>query len=89
MKPWQFYLSTTLAGLTLLLTIALLVITTSNRTLERGLQDQQVNINRGQMSQQVGTAVVKDLAQLSISNSKIKDLLAKHGITVNQNEPAN
>jgi signal transduction histidine kinase len=89
MKPWQFYLSITLAGLTLLLTIALLVITTSNRTLERGLQDQQVNINRGQMSQQVGTAVVKDLAQLSISNSKIKDLLAKHGITVNQNEPAN
>lgn len=87
MKPWQFYLSTTLAGLTLLLTIALLVITTSNRTLERGLQDQQVNINRGQMSQQVGTAVVQDLAQLSITNSKVKDLLSKHGITVNQNTP--
>lgn len=85
MKPWQFYTSTAVAGLALLLTIALLVITTSNRTLERGLQEQQVNINRGQMSQQVGTAVVKDLAVASVANSKIKDLLAKHGITVNQN----
>ena len=60
-------------------------VSTSNRTIERGLQDQQVNINRGQLSQQVGTALVKDLAVASVSNSKIKELLSKHGITVNQN----
>lgn len=74
-----------MAGLTVVMTIALLVISTSNRTIERGLQEQQVNINRGQMSQQVGTALVKDLAVASVSNAKIKELLSKHGITVNQN----
>lgn len=74
-----------MAGLTVIMTIALLVISTSNRTIERGLQEQQVNINRGQMSQQVGTALVKDLAVASVSNAKIKELLSKHGITVNQN----
>lgn len=85
MKPWQFYVCTSMAGLTVVMTIALLVISTSNRTIERGLQEQQVNINRGQMSQQVGTALVKDLAVASVSNAKIKELLSKHGITVNQN----
>lgn len=74
-----------MAGLSVVMTIALLVISTSNRTIERGLQEQQVNINRGQMSQQVGTALVKDLAVASVSNAKIKELLSKHGITVNQN----
>jgi len=74
-----------MAGLTVVMTIALLIISTSNRTIERGLQEQQVNINRGQLSQQVGTALVKDLAVASVSNAKIKELLSKHGITVNAN----
>ncbi|MDX6765498.1 MAG: hypothetical protein SFU85_01775 [Candidatus Methylacidiphilales bacterium] len=85
MKPWQYYVSTGLASLALLLTIALLVVTTANRNVERGLQEQQVNINRGQLSQQVGTALVRDLAVASVSNSRVKELLSKHGITVNQN----
>jgi hypothetical protein len=91
MRPIHFYLSTTLACLCLLATIILISVGAANRSIERGLQDQQLTINRGQVSQQIGTALVRDLAGLSPSNSKVKELLAKHGInvTVNNNGSGN
>jgi hypothetical protein len=90
MKPPHFYISTTLAVLCLICSLALVIIASANRSIERGLADQQMVINRGQVSQQIGTALVRDLAGSSVGNSKIKDLLAKHGINVTvNNAPSN
>jgi uncharacterized membrane protein YhiD involved in acid resistance len=85
MKPIEFYISTGLASLALLATIFLVVITSANRSIEQALQDQQLRINRGQVSQQIGSALVRELANASVSNSKIRELLTKNGINVTVN----
>jgi hypothetical protein len=82
MKPIEFAVTTGLAGLCLVATIALVVITSANRSIERGLQEQQLVINRGQVSQQIGTALIRDLAGISLNNPKVRDLLARNGINV-------
>lgn len=90
MKPAHFYISTTLAVLCLLLAIVLVIIASANRGIERGLAEQQMVINRGQVSQQIGSALVRDLAGSSVSNTRIKELLSKHGINVSvNNSPSN
>jgi hypothetical protein len=85
MKPIEFAVTTGLAGLCLVAALALVVITSANRSIERGLQEQQQVINRGQVSQQIGTALVRDLASISVNNAKVRDLLSRNGINVTVN----
>jgi hypothetical protein len=85
MKPIEFAVTTGLAGLCLVAALALVVITSANRSIERGLQEQQQVINRGQVSQQIGTALVRDLAGISVNNAKVRDLLSRNGINVTVN----
>lgn len=85
MKPIEFAVTTGLAGLCLVAALALVVITSANRSIERGLQEQQQVINRGQVSQQIGTALVRDLAGVSVNNAKVRDLLSRNGINVTVN----
>lgn len=50
---------------------------------QQQLQSQQEIINAGNtISQQVGPALLRDMATLSIKNEKLKNLLAKHGYNV-------
>ena len=47
------------------------------------LQDQMAQINEGNtISQQVGPALLRDMATLSLKNEKLKSLLSKHGYNV-------
>jgi len=85
MKSFEFAIVTGLGGLCLVAAVALVVITSANRSIERGLQEQQLMINRGQVSQQIGAAIVRDLAGLSVNNAKIRDLLSRNGINVTVN----
>jgi hypothetical protein len=85
MKQAHSSLAVLLGGLALLLTLILVIVSIMNRGLERKLQVQQGTIQQGQMSQQVGTAIVRDAAQLAVgqNNTQLRDLLSKHGITIN------
>lgn len=50
---------------------------------QQQLQAQQEQINAGNtISQQVGPALLRDMATASIKNEKMKNLLAKHGYNV-------
>jgi hypothetical protein len=89
MYKWQYFVSLALSAVALLLTITLIVTGKTNQDIQQELQKQQTEINKGQVSQQIGTALLRDMAVASVNNSKIKDLLAKHGFTVNQNPKAN
>lgn len=89
MHKWQYYVSLALSAVALLLTITLIVTGKTNQDIQQELQKQQLEINKGQVSQQIGTALLRDMAVASVSNSKIKDLLAKHGFTVSQNPKPN
>jgi NADH:ubiquinone oxidoreductase subunit 6 (subunit J) len=86
MQKWQYNVSLALSVVVLLLTITLIVTGKTNQDIQQQLQKQQLEINKGQVSQQIGTALLKDMAVASVNNSKIKDLLAKHGFTVSQNQ---
>jgi hypothetical protein len=53
------------------------------QTKQQQLQLQQEQINAGNtISQQVGPALLQDMASLSLKNEKLKNLLAKHGYNV-------
>jgi len=87
MNSWKNTTSVVLGGLSLLLTVTLIGLGVSNQYLQKSLQEElqknQPTINQGQLSQQFGTAIIRDMAAASVNNSKMKDVLAKHGITVN------
>ena len=83
MNRWQYFTSLGLGVICLFSAIYLVVLGRMNQALQAEVQQQQASINRGSMSQQVGQNVLKDLAELSVNDSEIKDLLAKHGFTVN------
>ena len=84
MKETHSIITTILGGVALLLTIVLVFISMNNRSLGRKLEAQQVIINNGQISQQVGRAIIQDAAQLAVqaNNAGLRDLLSKHGITI-------
>ncbi len=90
MNNWQNTTSVVLGVLALFLTLTLVGIGVSNQYMQKNLQEQaqkeQPSINQGQLSQQLGTAIIKDMAASSVNNQRMKDLLAKHGITVNVNQ---
>ncbi len=85
MKPIEVYITSALGGLSILLVIALITISQANQSITQGLQAQQNIINQGRVGEQVGQAVLRDMAALSVQNSKIKDLLARNGFNVTQN----
>lgn len=78
-----------------MLVIALITLSQDNQGITQGLQAQQNVINQGRVGEQVGQAVLRDMAALSIKNEKIKELLARNGFNVTQNpapqasQPAN
>jgi len=52
---------------------------------QQKLQTQQEQINAGNtISQQVGPALLRDMAVVSTKNDKMKELLARHGYSVEQ-----
>lgn len=85
MKPMEVYITSGLAGLSILLVIALFTLSQANQGITRGIQTQQSIINQGRVGEQVGQAVLRDMAALSIQNEKIKQLLANNGFNVTQN----
>jgi predicted Holliday junction resolvase-like endonuclease len=90
MKETQSTIAIFLGGIALVLTIVLVGVSISNRSLERKLQVQQGAIQAGQTSQQVGSAIVRDAATIAVqnNNSQLRELLGKHGITINTNNTA-
>ncbi len=91
MRSSQFYISTALAGLCLILSIWIIAAGSANQRLQteltqqqQKLQAQQEQINAGNViSQQVGPNILRDMAMVSVEDQAMKDLLAKHGYTVN------
>ena len=83
MKPPQFIAATVLSVIVLILSIVLVVTGNTNSKLQTQLQAQQEDINKGSMSQQVGVNILKAIAQGSVKDDKLKEVLTKSGYTVN------
>lgn len=82
MKPWQFFITTGLGVAGLILAIALIIQGNANGDVQFQLQQQQVEINKGSMSQQVGVNLLKEMAQVAVNDNDMKDLLKNNGFTL-------
>lgn len=85
MKQGLAILNLILAALCFMGTIYLTTSASQNEKLKQGLQQQQLTINKGEMTQQVATQIVKDMALISLQDQEIKGLLEKYGFTVQHN----
>jgi len=93
----DFYIATVTSALSLVLTTTVLIVGYGNQRLQteiRGqqkdlqtrqqeLQKQQELINTAiQIQQKIGPALLQDMGAVSFKNNAMKELLAKHGYTV-------
>jgi hypothetical protein len=91
-----YYISVAASALSLVLSIVLFAVGNTNQSLQNDLQKQsaelqkqQEEINKGaQISQQVGPALLREMAVASVKNENMKKLLANHGYQVNLATPA-
>lgn len=80
MRPWQAKVLLTLSVAALVALGALLTMNWLGGRQQRILLQQQEEINRGQMAQQLGSAIIQDLAPLANRNPRILNLLRKLGL---------
>jgi predicted Holliday junction resolvase-like endonuclease len=85
MKPPQFIVTVIMSLVSLILVINLIFMGQKNQSLQTQLQTQQEEINKGSMSQQIGVNLLKEIAQASVKDEKLKDVLTKSGYTVTVN----
>ncbi len=96
MKPAQFYSATALSAICLLLSITVIVMGKGSQTaqlhlqqrqseIQVELQQRQLEVNKGTMSNQVGTSILQDMAASSVNNPRMKEVLAKNGYNVTVN----
>ena len=85
MKSSHFYLTSLLGFVGLVASIALVILGQSNLNLQVKARDQQKTIAQGTTSQQILQNLLRDLAQASTRDEKIKELLANNGFTVTNN----
>jgi len=78
----RYYITVALAVACMILTIAVIALGQSNQRLQVEAQNQQNEINNGNMIQQVGTKILEDMASVSVKNERLKEVLAKNGYTV-------
>jgi hypothetical protein len=91
-----YYISLAATGVCVILCIVVLALGNSNHSLQeevqkkqQDLQAQQEQINEGNViSQQIGPALLRDMATVSVKNENMKKLLAKYGYNVQVNTPA-
>ena len=80
MRPWQAQVLLSLSVAALLALGALLTVNWLGGQQQRILLQQQEEINRGQMAQQLGSAIIQDLAPIANRNPRILNLLRKLGL---------
>jgi signal transduction histidine kinase len=88
MKVPQFYITVGLGAICLILSIASILITKSSQNLQTQFQAQQEELNKGDLSLKVGQNLLREMAELSLKNPKISEVLKANGYTVNANPSA-
>lgn len=87
MKRWQFSVLLTLGLVCLCLSLVTIVFARENRKLQQGVQEQQVIINKGNLSQQIGTNLLREMGAVAQTDEKMRALLQENGFSLST-EPA-
>jgi hypothetical protein len=85
MKSWQFIIALIVGFVCAGLSAFGIVTGITNQNLQGQLQQQQLEISRGNFSQQVGTNLVREIATKASTDAALKDLLTRNGFVLNEN----
>jgi len=85
MKPPQFIVAVILSLIPLILVINLIFMGQKLQSLQASAQSRQEEINKGSQSQQIGVNLLKEIAQASVKDDRLKDVLTKSGYSVTVN----
>ncbi len=87
MKRWQFSVLLTLGIVCLCLSLVTIVFARENRKLQESVQAQQAIINKGTLSQQIGTNLLREMAAVAQNNEKMRTLLQENGFSLSGASP--
>jgi hypothetical protein len=85
MKMWQFIIALVLGFVCVGLSAFGIYSGINYQDLQAQLQQQQLEISKGQFSQQVGTNLVREIASKASADPALKDLLTRNGFVLNEN----
>ncbi|MBA3832508.1 MAG: hypothetical protein H0X34_11580 [Chthoniobacterales bacterium] len=88
MKRWQFSLLLVVGLACFILSLVSIVFARQNQKLQVEVQAQQVTINRGAVSQQIGANLLREMGAAAQTDDKIKQLLKDHGYNISTNASA-
>jgi Na+-translocating ferredoxin:NAD+ oxidoreductase RnfG subunit len=79
MRRWQFTLLMIVAVACVCLTLVSVVFARQNQKLQAAVQAQQVLINKGALSQQIGGNLLREMGAVAQTDDKMKELLKDNG----------
>ena len=85
MKLSRFIWLVILAGLAMAMAIAIVVLSALNERTQRDLQARQLALNSGVLGpqgQQIGNAILQEMAAAATTNASMRAMLKKHGYTI-------
>ncbi len=88
MKRWQFSLLLLVGIACLVLTVVSIFFAQENQKLQAEVQAQQVLINKGALSQQIGANLLREMAATAQTDEKMKQLLHDNGYNLAPNPTA-
>jgi succinate dehydrogenase hydrophobic anchor subunit len=82
---WLYRLLVALAGITLILVVVYIILIQDNRSVQAGINQRQQFINQSIQLGRINDVLIHALAATAVSNNddKLRELLAKNGITIN------
>ena len=81
MKDWEYNVALVMSIICLILAVWIIGAGRANEKLQARLQAQQVDIERGNVSRQVGNRIIQDMIVASSTNREMKTILEKYGFS--------
>ena len=82
MNRGQYAVLLTLGIVCLGLSLVTIVFASENRKLQESVQAQQAIINKGNLSQQIGSNLLREMAAVAQTDDKMKTLLQENGFSI-------
>jgi signal transduction histidine kinase len=88
MKRWQFTILLVIGIACFCLTLVCIVFARQNQKLQAEVQAQQIVINKGTLSKQIGVNLLREMANVAQTDDQMKQLLQKNGYSLSTNPSA-
>lgn len=88
MKDWEYNVTLVLSVGCLILAVWIIGAGRANERLQAKLQAQQLDIERGNVSRQIGNRIVQDMVASGTTNKAMRSVLEKYGFVPGPSAPS-